>query len=125
MTLLLISCSFSYHRLSKHHLQHVLQQCQLTGSRGHDLSMARQILLSILVAGKKDQELMQVGLLNEPPGGTTNTGSTQTKLYKQRPDILDLESERIVIPVQQKQRVLSASHLLRLCFRICKMLVFS
>ena len=48
-------------RLSKHHLQHVLQ-CQTTGSRGHDLSLARQMLLFILYTGKKDQDLIQVCL---------------------------------------------------------------
>ncbi|XP_060595460.1 tetratricopeptide repeat protein 37-like [Ruditapes philippinarum] len=50
-------------RLAKHQLQKILD-CHVTGSQGHDLSIARQALLHILVNSKKDSELIQVILVD-------------------------------------------------------------
>lgn len=47
------------YRLSKHHSQNVLSG-HMTGGRGHDLSLARQMLVFILHKGKKDEDLLQV-----------------------------------------------------------------
>ena len=47
------------YRLSKHHSQNVLHG-HMTGGSGHDLSLARQMLVFILHKGKKDEDLLQV-----------------------------------------------------------------
>ena len=46
-------------RLSKYNLQCVLRG-HIIGNRGHDLSLARRMLIYILHTGKRDEDLLQV-----------------------------------------------------------------